>query len=510
MRSFNPFTASSGQDVAARVQTVMFPFKLAISHALNVKNFTRALVEFPDFRNQKRWTWKRSEKPRKFAWMVSSGSLAPSIVYAYTSLALDHEEQAAKEVSRLSGLPSSDGIVADLTPEEQRLPRLDRTFELVLAPILRQSFTVCGVDQLKNQAWSILEAVTAEPPSPAPRRSIDRLLSWRYFSGDVINSDATDSTFAQELARAFEGDRIRPSEIPAWGKLWVAKRLGKLLALFVDAFDGIGGVNNLGSVEWVRNAEGIVLLPQTLSRVWTNLLTAMRITQVDDAPPTPLFKMGLCAITKTLLDIFDRDPVSYVPICLLNEEGQLTLSSSAVRLGVVLQLFRIAEEVLGERALGAMQIEVSTQARSQDKDTGDEAFGNPTVAGYLLKHILRSKLLAQPIDGKTREKSLMELVASLLKIGSTQNTRMLGHVANAMPWIFDGHERLQLDVWRTLGMFARRFIADCSSHLDWCRRLAAHGHRGQDKLHGRLARQPPLVPLPKRECRFCLVHLPNH
>ncbi|GMK53671.1 hypothetical protein CspeluHIS016_0102570 [Cutaneotrichosporon spelunceum] len=448
VRSFNPFTASSGQDVTARVNRIMFPFKTAMQEALNVDNFTRALVEFPEFRNEKRWTWKRAEKPRKAAYLISAGSIAPAVVYAYTALALDHEDQAAKEVSRLSGLPSSDGITPDLTPEELRVPRLDRTFELVLLPILKQSFAVCGVDPLKNQAWSILEAVTAEPPTPAPRRSIDRLLSWRFFNGDVVNLEAKDPALMQELVRAFEGDRIEPSEIPAWGKLWVAKRLGKLLALFVDAFDGISGINNLSAVEWVCNADGIVLLPQTLSHVWTNLLGAMSITHVPDGAATPLFKVGLYAITKALIDVFDRNPVEYMPICLLNEEGHSTLSPSAIRLGVVTHLFRVAEEVLGERALGTVQIESPTQPRTPDDG---EAFGNPTVAGYLLKHILRSQHLAQSMDDKTRER-FRELVASLLRVGSTQNTRMLGHVANAMPWVFESHERLHLDVWRTLSL----------------------------------------------------------
>jgi hypothetical protein len=431
--------------------------------------------------------------------------MAPAIVYAYTTLALDHEEPAAKQVSRLSGLPSSDGIVPDLTPEELRLPRLDRTFELILLPILKQSFPVRGVDPLKNQAWSIFEAVTAEPPTPAHKRSIDRLLSWRFFNGDVVNLEATDASLAQELARAFDGDRIRSSEIPAWGKLWVAKRLGKLLALFVEAFDGIGGINNLSSVEWVCNADGIVLLPQTLSRVWTNLLGAMSITHVPDGPATPLFKVGLYAVTQTLIDIFDRDPVAYMPICLLNEEGQSVLSPSAIRLGVVMHLFRMAEEVLGEHALGTVQIESPTQPRAQDED---EAFGNPTVAGHLLKHILRSKLMTQTMDDKTRER-FMELVASLLRLGSAQNTRMLGHVANAMPWIFENHERLQLDVWRTLGKLTLKHFSDSSSRLDRRGRPQTSGHCSHDELHRRLVGQPPVVPVPQRALRLGLVQQPR-
>ncbi|CAK9780686.1 unnamed protein product [Cutaneotrichosporon oleaginosum] len=447
VRSFNPFTASSGLSATARVNRIMFPFKNAMQEALDVRNFARALVEFPEFRNDKRWTWKRSEKPRRTAYMISTGSIAPAIVFAYTTLALDHEDQVAREVSRLSGLPSSDGIVSDLTPEEQRLPRLDQTFELILLPILKQSFPICGVDILKTQAWSIFEAITAEPAPNAPRRSIDRLLSWRFLKGDVISLEATDQALAQELATAFEGDRIKPSEIPAWGKLWIAKRLGKLLALFVDAFDGISGINTLSSVDWVRNADGIVLLPKTLARVWTNLLGAMSITHVPDGPATPLFKVGLHAVMRTLLDIFDRDPAAYLPICLLNEEGQSTLSPAAIRLGVVMHLFRLAEEVLGERVLGTVQGESSAQQRAQDED---EAFGSPTVAGHLLKHILRSDLMAQ-MDDKTRER-FMEFIGSLLRIGSAQNTRMLGHVANAMPWIFEHNERLQLDVWRTLAL----------------------------------------------------------
>jgi hypothetical protein len=113
-------------------------------------------------------------------------------------------------------------------------------------------------------------------------------------------------------------------EIPGWGRLWAAKRLGKLLALFEEAFDGIRGVNDLAAVEWVTNADGLVLLPTVLSRIWGNLLRALAITDIPESPPTPLFIVGLQAITRQIVSIFQRDPTTYMPICLLDASGKST------------------------------------------------------------------------------------------------------------------------------------------------------------------------------------------
>lgn len=449
VRSYNAFAASSQQDVASRLKAILLPANLALKQANDSINFTRSLVAHAEFNGEQRWSWQRGEKNKRLAWMVTCGMSAPAMVYAYTVVALSHEDVPAREVSRVSGLPSSDGMVNDQSPEERSMPRLDRTFELILNPLLKQFFSINGVDLLKNQGWQILEAITA--PAPATGLSVpplERLLFKRYLSGEVLGLDKV----TPEVIRMFEADQIKASEIPAWGKAWVSMRLGKLLSLFQDAFDGIRGISDLAAVEWVTNADGLVILPATLSRVWANLLRALAAINTPDSP-NPLFPFALKFITQHILNIFTRDPASFVPVCLLNSSGKSTLNSDAVRLGVTLHLYNTATEVLGEGVFSTTRIDVQVRPGEVQPAFIDKAFGNPTPAGCILGQVLRSKLFTSPMEPKVRS-LFQSLIGTLLADGSAREvgTRLLGEVTNGMPWIFEATEEMHLDVWRLVAL----------------------------------------------------------
>lgn len=440
-----PFAASSHHDVASRISNILFPLTLALDKAHDSESVTRSLVSDPSFKGEKRWAWQRSEKIRRFGWMITTGGIAPAVIYAYTVLAMEHVESTGKEVSKISGLPSSDGPAIDISPEEDRIPRLDKVFDLVVHPILKRSFSVCGVDKLKVQAWEMLEAITAPSSFSETVATFDRLLSKRFLERELLSVEAA----GPDTAETFEKDRITASEIPAWGKLWVAKRLGKVLALFREALDGVYGLDSLTATKWVANSDGLVLLPAALSRVWTNLLTALAITN-SESGPTPLFVVGLQAVAKLIVHAFDTEPSKYIPIRLLDSEGKTTLNADAVRIGITLHLYQEAVKVLGEKTLGSTLLNIDIPSQPDNADFKHEPFGYATTVGYLLGHILRTEHLTTN-DAQVRER-FCQLVGSLLSVGSTLGTRTLGEVTNMMPWIFERQEHLQLDVWRLLAL----------------------------------------------------------
>lgn len=422
---------------------ILFPINLALDKANNPQSFARAVVSDPTFNGERRCAWQRSEKSRRFGWMITAGAIAPAIVFAYTVLALEHVEPKSKDLSQLSGLLSSDGPEPDITPEEDRIPRLDKTFDFVVLPLLQGSFSVCGVDELKVQAWEILEAITA-PISPSTSRPrLDRLLSTHFLDGDMLGGESPEA----DCVAKFDNDRIVPSEIPAWGKVWVAKRLGKLLALFQDALNGIHGLQTVAAAEWVSNANGLVLIPKTLSRVWCNLLQALAITN-SESGPTPLFVVGLQAVTKVLIQVFDSDPAKYLPVQLLNSEGKVTLDTDVVRLGIVLHLYEEAVKALGQKTLGTTHIDATvSQTQAPGIELKHEPVGYSTVAGYLLGHIIRTDLLSATAIPDARDR-LCVLVRGLLDASSVLGTRALGDLTNM--WIFEGKTALPLDLWLLL------------------------------------------------------------
>lgn len=443
IRSYNPFIGSAAHDSSARVKAIALPVQLALEDANSDNNVSFSYGPCAELNGETRGSWKRGEKLKKVAGIATTGLVASAVVYAYTVVALNHEDPSAKELSKISGMPSSDGVVAEMSPEERRRPnfdRLDRTFDLVLLPTLQQFFAIRGIDRLKNAGWEIFQAVTAAEGKAKP---LDRLLSARYLAGDIIGMDKVQP----ETIVQFEKERIAASEIPGWGRDWVAKRLGKLMSLFQEAFNGIRGISELSAVQWVTNADGVVLLPMTLSNVWRNLMHGIASSTLPGDGPTPLFICGLQVAAQQVVSVLQTDPTSYIPVCFLNEEGKSTLNTDAICLGIAAHLVDVAVEVLGPTALASTRLDSSPLSTDESQITED--FGTTTFVSIVLHQVLRQCDFSFPLDVKIND-LLQQLVGTLLSTGASSGTRLLGEVSNAMPWIFETQEQTQLDVWRLL------------------------------------------------------------
>ncbi|KAL7423005.1 hypothetical protein Q5752_002303 [Cryptotrichosporon argae] len=441
--SWTPFIASAHQDVADRLRTIQLPVDLALRQAIDPQNVSRVHVPMAEFDGETRWKWERTENWKSLSWMASCGTTAAAVVYAYSGIALKHEDAPAKEVSAVTGLPSSDGFVVEPTAE-CGLPRLDSTFEKVVLPMLKSFFGIQGVDSLKTHGWKIMEAITSARDVTF---NLDRLLSPRYLSGEVF-----DSCNASDLVQLVERERIQPSQIPGWGTLWVAKRLGTLLLLFDEALEGIRGVSDLNEIEWVADDNGIVLLPVTLSNIWSNLLTAL--ASIPNTA-TPLYMAGLQAVVRHLVGVFERDPTSYVPICLLKKDGTTNLPVDTIRLSITAHLYARASEILGG-ALGTVRISPELVQHARDTQIATLAFGadnGATAAGALLGQLLRTTLLSSPVQPATRI-AFRRLIGSILDVGAVNgfSGKLLGDLTNQIPWIFETQEEYQLDVWRLLAL----------------------------------------------------------
>ncbi|OCF72794.1 hypothetical protein I204_06023 [Kwoniella mangroviensis CBS 8886] len=455
--SYKPFAASSQQTVEQRTANIQFPVNLALAKATDKPSYARALTN-PKPGVESHCVWQRSEKSKKLQWLVTCGLGSTAVVYAYTGIALYHEDQPAKEMSQISGLPSSDGgmVLPDLSPEESRLPRLDIAWEKVVNPMLRSFFAICGVDRLTIHGWQILEAITSPTSESQPEWSLDRLLVTRYMSGEVfLKEKVTDFT---DLLNDIQDDGLKPSDIPSWGHFWAAKRLGRLLTLFDEALSSINGINEPSTVEWIRNDNGVSVITRPLSNIWKNLLLALKSAKIAHAPPTPLFLVGLQTVTTQLAQILTRDPKSYVPISQIDEKGRCLLDEDELRIGMISHLFDVAVEVLGEDILGSIRLrpdQVPSSASEQSISSifqnafGGDANGYPTVTGTLLGQLLRSNL---PSASPSLQYQLKRLVSNMLDIGSLPGYagKLLGDITNAMPFLFEDCEEVQLDVWRLL------------------------------------------------------------
>ncbi|WVQ65639.1 uncharacterized protein L199_003817 [Kwoniella botswanensis] len=455
--SYKPFAASSQQTVEQRTANIQFPVNLALAKATDKASYARALTN-PKPGVESHCVWQRSEKSKKLQWLITCGLGSTAVVYAHTGIALYHEDQPAKEMSQISGLPSSDGgmVLPDLSPEESKLPRLDIAWEKVVNPMIRSFFAICGVDRLIIHGWQILDAITSPTSESQPEWSLDRLLVTRYMSGEVFLKEK-ETDFA-DLLNDIQDDELKPSNIPSWGHFWAAKRLGRLLTLFDEALSSINGMNDPSTIEWIRNDNGLPIIPRPLSNIWENLLLALKSAKIAHAPPTPLFLVGLQTVTTQLAQTLTRDPKSYVPISQIDEKGRCLLDEDELRIGMMTHLFDVAVEVLGEDILGSTRLRpdhlppsASEQSNSSifQNAFGGDANGYPTVAGTLLGHLLRSNL---PSASPSSKYQFKRLVSNMLDIGSLPGYagKLLGDITNAMPFLFEDCEEIQLDIWRLL------------------------------------------------------------
>nr|XP_031864327.1 uncharacterized protein CI109_000240 [Kwoniella shandongensis]KAA5531399.1 hypothetical protein CI109_000240 [Kwoniella shandongensis] len=455
IRSYKPFAASSQQTVEQRTAALQLPVTLALSRATDKMSYARALTSTKGD-DGSHYVWQRSEKTKKLQWLVTCGLGATAVVYAYTGMAICHDDQPAKEMSVISGLPSSDGApMPDMTPEESRLPRLDNAWEKVVHPMLRSFFSICGVDKLTVHGWSIFDAITSSNVDSQPSWSLDRLLTPKYMDGEIFGREKeSDLT---EMLEEIESEGLKPSDIPSWGKFWAAKRLGRLLVLFDESLSSVHGLNNVSAVDWIKNGNGTPLIPAPLSSVWSNLLQALASINIPNAPPTPLFLAGLQAVTRHLLQVFNRDPKTFVPISQINEKGGCVSDEDELRIGITAHLFNLIVGVLGEEVVGTTRLRLDQMPTSEQNTAlgqlafGGDGIGNPTVAGAVLGQLLRTKNFNSSLS-PANQKAFTTLIEKTLDVGSAPGFagKLLGDITNAMPFLFEDNEEMQLDIWRLL------------------------------------------------------------
>ena len=454
IQSFPLFTASTTNVLEERIRTISTPFDYAMTDALDLNNVKRKLVNG-------HWKWERVERPRRFKWMETSGCSSASIAYAFTGMALYHQEQPAKERTAVSGLLSSDGPpVPEDDIESARLERLDQTWEMVLRPMLKSLSAVCGVDRLKVQGWSILSAMTSQIGYDGGRWTLDRLLSTRYLSGELFGAE--NGINAEAFLPVLEDESIQPMEIPPWGPAWISSRLESVLEHFQEAMTGISGLDNLSVVEWIQTSDGTPIMPDALAQVWTNVLEALATQQSADDNTT--FTNGLGLVLRNLLQIFNRDPAAHIPLCELTSDNKPSRDADTIRLSLFSYLLDGVMDVLGAEVVGAIRI-VLVQPSSVDQFIVKMAFGtdqegHATMAGSLLGQLLRSshQVLNLPLNDEARS-IFRGVVSKILDVGSVQGLagRLLGDITNVMPFVFPAQEALRLDVWRILGELPRTF-----------------------------------------------------
>jgi hypothetical protein len=454
--SFKPFAASGHQDAADRLKTLGLPVDLAIEMSTAPNSASRVLQPISESSTEMRFAWNRTEKQKRHQWMITCGLNAASLVYAYTGMALHHEDQPAKEMAAISGLPSSDGVpLPEAAIVDARLERLDKAWEKVVSPILGPYLAVRGVDQLKLHGWNILIAITSEKSSSD--WSLDRLLCSLYLSGEALGDDKERGM--TQLLGDIEAEAIEPSDVPAWGENWVVKRLDPLLAMFNAALVGVHGIHDITNFKWIKNSQGDLVLPVGLSQVWCNFLRALSTAKGPDSQhPGEAFITGLRLITRQLVQIFNLEPATYLPISLMSADGSSVQDLDTTRINLFDHLYGYVRTHLGTDVLSTVRLTLGSGEawNAMDQVVTQSAFGaradSSTVGCSILGVLLRTKALSFPLqpNARTAFKALLsKTLQSALSPAST--SKLLGDMTNRLPWIFEEYEELQLDVWRLLG-----------------------------------------------------------
>ncbi|ORY25960.1 hypothetical protein BCR39DRAFT_542764 [Naematelia encephala] len=433
---------------ASSRSTLAMPVELALTMA-NDPNAVSRVIE------DGRYAWQRSEKAKKISWMITCGLGAAALVYAYTGVALYHEDQPAKEMMAISGLPSSDGApMPEGTREENLMMRLDKTWEKVVKPMMVSFNSIRAVDKVKLHGWAILDAITA--PHGPTTWSLDKLLCARYLSGETFNFTNNDKGAAHsDLLDKLDLESIRASDIPTWGSAWVARNLEPLLDTFQEMLVGVNGIADPSTARWLRDEAGLPLIPLVISRVWSNIVRAVAtIKQTSDYP------RALGILARHLSQAFARDPASYFPLRSTTADGHFAEDSNLSRLGLLADLFDTILAALGSDSVGSTRLASTTDdvtsgnaEPSWPNAYGSDVSGAPTLAGYLLGQLLRESNLSLPLSPQAKA-TLKLLTRKILDIGSTPgfSGKLLGDMTNQMPWIFQDQEEIQLDVWRLLSL----------------------------------------------------------
>lgn len=451
VQSHRPFVNSGQQDAASRLETLLFPARLAVDMANDMSTVHRELVLLDNQTGEAQCSWQRSQKTRKQQWMVTCGKGLTSIIYAFAGIALTHEEQPAKEMVALTGLPSSDGPAPPASAyTEARFELQDQTWDKVIRPLLSDYFSILGSDDLKLEAWAILEALTS--PNPTSSWDLDRLLNERYMSGEVFQIEKDKDAAIAQLILDLAVDSVQPSEVPSWGVAWVASRLDKLLDLFQEAVAGIHGLNNAPE-ESIEFLDGVIL-PNSLSSMWSNMMSCLAAVQSMDSTS---YNDGLRLVSRHLLKIFNREPTSHLPICYIGRDDTFALHPAAARIHIFAHLLNSALSHLGQAASSSFFARAAVTGDDEDQADllvqqtafGANAAGETSLAGCLLGQLLRTKVLTGELPKATRQ-TLHGINSLLLDDACAEGVvgQVLGEVTNVLPSAFEGVEDLQLDLWR--------------------------------------------------------------
>ncbi|ORX37271.1 hypothetical protein BD324DRAFT_656397 [Kockovaella imperatae] len=445
VQSFSPWVSTSANDWQSRLETILMPVEFALAQAADSKNFSTELVKG-------KWQWNRAERTKQHDWMVTTGKVAAAIIYAYSGTAIYHMDQPAKEISAITGMPSSDGVsTGDADAEEDaKLERLDKVWDRVARPLIKRLTSLCGVDELKTLGWEILLAITRPETSTQADWSLDRLCSARYLSGEVF---VEKEILVPELKMKLEADVIRPVEIPSWGSAWVASRLDKVLDLYQEIISSMTGLSRPIS-PWISTDRDHQILPTILSHLWSNVMHALG-TLRENKTEAETFNQGLVLVLRHLLQIFNRDPASHVPLARLCEDAKTIRNADSFRLDLFSHLLHIAIDLVGTESFSSVRL-TPAQAHSVDafiaaQALGSDANGRPTIAGGLLGQMLRSphQVLSLPLEESSRI-TFSKIVRRIVDVGSTAGFagKLLGDITNALPFMFEQQEELRLDVWR--------------------------------------------------------------
>lgn len=454
VRSYKPF--GHGQDASARVKTISLPVEIGLNAAKDDGESVQRLCE-PNsrFEDGPRCFWERKEKAKRVQVMSTCGEGAAAVIYAFVGVAQSHQDQPAKEMTAITGLPSSDGVpipdnvsaLADAKSE-----RLDKAWDQVVKPILGSTFSVFGIDRLKLHGWSLFEALVKHTDS-SNKWDLDRLLCERYLWGEALMEKLKDKEVASSFLNDLEKEAISPKDVPSMGSAWVVKRLDDVLGLFQEALQGVTGLNDLYSGESVNLGQGIVF-PVVLSRIWSSILHA--IASCRSESPTELAR-GVRLITRHLCQVFNGNPSDYLPISLMTEKDTYTVDLDAARIHIFTRLFDMAHTILGSEAVSAPVLS-ATEGDSVDIAMSKMAFGadstgHYSMVGSLLVLLMGTKVFSAGLAEAPRA-SLKSLVGKMVDIGCVPGVqaRLLGDMTNRLHAVFEEQENIQLDMWRVLGM----------------------------------------------------------
>jgi hypothetical protein len=383
-------------------------------------------------------------------WLSTCGESAAGIVYAFVGTALQHREQPAKEMTLISGLPSSDGIpIPESSIAASTQDRLDRAWDKVILPILRNLTTLHGVDKLKLHGWSIFEALTKAETKPTETWDIDRLLCTGYLSGEALLEKLKDKEVGSMFVDEVEKKAITPKEISPMGSAWIIRRTESVLNLFQLAIAGINGLSDLYGVEAIDLGQG-VLFPVTLTAVWSAILQS--IDDIRETDPAA-YTNGVRLITRHLCQVFNGSPASYLPISLMGADERWTVDLDAVRILVFSHLFTLAHETLHCEGVSKTLLPATgdaVDAAMSERAFGTDSNGNYTMAGSLLSMLMSTTLFSHGLAVPART-ALQRVVFRLIN-GSFVSDKLLGDMTNRLHSVYEDHEEIQLDFWRALGM----------------------------------------------------------